>query len=147
MCSDPGNLGTLIRSGLAFGFDRLILTGSSADPFAPKVVRSTAGAIFGIKIVRLPETEHDELVKTKAATKLKLIGAVALRRSVPPPLTKEIVEDGVILAIGSEAEGLSEEIINMIDRRITIRHTAAVESLNAGVAGSILMKQIYDLAE
>ena len=137
-------MGTLIRSGLAFGFDRILLVGNSADPFNPKVVRSSAGSIFGIKAAR---TESSELATILSGAEFKMIGSSIHHGNKPATLDKELAGEKLILAIGSEAEGLSEAIGKLCDQFIKLDHSSGVESLNAAVAGSIMMKQIYDLAK
>lgn len=135
--SDPGNLGTLIRSALAFEFDRIVLVGEAADPFSPKVVRSSAGAIFGVKMTR---SETGELLDQLAATGFKLIGATADNNG---QLALEPT-DRVALAIGSEAAGLADELKKRCNELVRLRHSNRVESLNAAMAGSILMQRIYE---
>ncbi len=137
--SDPGNLGTLIRSALAFGFELMILTGSCADPLAPKVVRASVGAIFGIRVARAPlkrllsflDEERFHLVATSAdgsTDRERLQAAAASKR--------------LALAIGAENEGLSAEITKRCALNWQISHREEVESLNAAVAGSIVMREV-----
>ncbi len=141
--SDPGNLGTLLRSAKAFRFDMVLLAGRSADPFSPKVVRASVGAIFGLPIA---EAGVDEIVAFVTRQKAQLLAADIHG-------TTEVVKASIrrermtILAIGSEADGLSDELLQRADAKIRIRHSDAVESLNAAVAGSILMHELYNLYE
>ena len=138
--SDPGNVGTLCRSALAFGFDFMVLCGASAEPYAPKVVRASVGAVFGMPIA---------LATTEAALKLAAAGNTAIvaadmkgRDSVGRVLA-ELEKRSLLLALGSEATGLSNEIRERADFTVSVRHERAVESLNAAVAGSILMNRCY----
>lgn len=140
--SEPGNLGTLIRSALAFGFDKVLLGDSSADPFSPKVVRSSVGAIFGLQILKVTTQELLSFVRDK---KLLMIGTGMAGRSDWNEPAERIKKEKFILAIGSEAEGLSEEVRQACEFLLRIDHDNKVESLNAGVAGSIIMKQLYDI--
>lgn len=142
--SDPGNLGTLIRSALAFGFDRLLLIGESADPYSPKVVRSSSGSIFGVRLAR---SESGELKEILSAAEFNLIGSAVNAGDKAVGLDQRLIAGPLILAIGSEAVGLSAPILKQCDRYIRLEHSSSVESLNAAVAGSIIMKQIYDLAK
>lgn len=142
--SDPGNLGTLIRSGLAFRFDRILLTGESADPFSPKVVRSSAGSIFGVQIAK---TTADEIKPMITGNEFRVIGSSVEARPDSFELNQKLAEERLILAIGSEADGLSNEIANLCSGFIRLRHVVQVESLNAAVAGSILMEKIYELEQ
>ncbi len=138
--SDPGNVGTLCRSALAFGFELMVLCGSSAEPFAPKVVRASVGAVFGLPIA--VATTEDVL----ALVDLESVAVIATDMKGRDSLGKVFTEVGkrqVILALGSEATGLSAEIRDRADFTVSVRHERAVESLNAAVAGSILMNRCY----
>ncbi len=138
--SDPGNAGTLFRSALAFGFDAVILTNNSVDPFNPKVVRSSAGAIFGFPII--PATA-EEILRFKKYDGFKLI--VADTKGIDLHSKKINIKNysRLILVLGSEAGGISDYISSKADIRIKIGHTAKVDSLNVAVAGSIIMKELY----
>jgi len=141
--SDPGNLGTLVRSALAFDFKMILVTDNSVELFNPKVVRSSAGAIFALPAAQVTHAELNVFMKLH---NVKIAAAVSKRvgyenyPEIPDSLTGG--ESPFILAIGSEAEGLSEAVLSLADCRISIRHNAKVESLNAAVAGSILMYEI-----
>jgi TrmH family RNA methyltransferase len=141
--SDPGNLGTLIRSALAFGFDAVLVCGDTAEPYAPKVVRATAGALFGLPVVTLT---HPELKEFLCRREVTVITSVPEGDADNKLLLKNLKSPQVILAVGSEAVGLSQAILKHADLRLRIRHTTGVQSLNAAVAGSILMKEIYDMS-
>jgi len=140
--SDPGNLGTLIRSAVAFGFEMVILYGQAPEPYAPKVVRSTAGAIFAVKIAVVDRTALPVFVKKE---RIRLIATDMKGKDCNLILKKSLNNRKLMLAIGSEADGLSREILDNADDIVRIGHLNHVESLNAAVAGSIIMKQIYDL--
>ncbi|MDF1544368.1 MAG: RNA methyltransferase [bacterium] len=136
--SDPGNLGTLLRSARAFGFETVILSGRPTDCSAPKVVRASAGAIFGLKII---PAQYDSIRKFAQLKRATLI-ASDLNADESLDLNATMT-DPLILAVGSEADGVGPEIVAMSDQRIRIKHEAGVESLNAAAAGSILMYMIY----
>lgn len=140
--ADPGNLGTLMRSALAFRFDLLLLTGASADPFSPKVVRSSAGAVFGLKMARV---SHENLFELVRRQNFKLVACSKSGSHDIRKLKAVLKVRRLMLAVGSEAEGLSHEIVGTSDLQWGIHHTTSVESLNAAVAGSIVMKQIFDI--
>ncbi|MDH3890302.1 MAG: RNA methyltransferase [candidate division Zixibacteria bacterium] len=141
--SDPGNLGTLIRCALAFGFNPLLLVGACADPFAPKVVRASAGTIFGVKLIRTTATQAAQL---SAEGEFTLVAAdVNGRSTAGPPVNAK--RNRVILAVGSEAVGLSEPIANTANCRWQLKHESSVESLNVAVAAALMMKQFYDQVE
>ncbi len=138
--SDPGNAGTLIRSAIAFGFDLVVLAGHSCEPYAPKVVRSSVGAVFGIKIA-IADTV--EVLKTVKDDGWKLItgdvhGQDHIARTLDRAKGKKL-----LLALGSEAEGVSPEVAAAADFAVRLNHEPAIESLNTAVAGSILMRECY----
>jgi TrmH family RNA methyltransferase len=128
---DPGNAGTIIRTAAAFGYDGVIVTSGCVDPFSPKVVRATMGAIFQCAIVLLDDFSvlngHHVI-----AADLEGQDISSLRIEVPH-----------ILAIGSEARGLSPELRPWISQTVTIPlHGSGVSSLNAAVAAGIVMHQL-----
>jgi TrmH family RNA methyltransferase len=139
--SDPGNLGTLIRSAVAFSFDPVILVGACAEPFSPKVVRASAGAIFGITVA---EAAADQIIACARKDGITLIAAGTQGSEHMEHALNSLPDGPVMLAIGSEADGLSEAITGAADKLVKISHSDQVESLNAAIAGSILMKQCYD---
>jgi TrmH family RNA methyltransferase len=141
--SDPGNLGTLVRSALAFGFDLVLLCGSTAEPYAPKAMRASAGAIFGLPMAEVTPKELDTFLGKEQI----MVIASDLHKDADISLPKkELKNKKIVLAVGSEATGLSKRILDRADLSLRIPHSRAVESLNAAVAGSILMKEVYDNA-
>lgn len=140
--SDPGNAGTLIRSALAFEFDYVIVTGNTVEPFNPKIIRSSAGAFFGIPTISLSSGQIASLKKEKGMT-------LMTADPTGEPLVKIVgrlrPDTKIILGIGSEAAGLSEPIRDLADYRLRIIHNNNVESLNAAVAGSIIMRELFDI--
>lgn len=135
--SDPGNLGSLLRSALAFGFKLVVLSGSTADHFSPKVVRSSAGAIFGLTIFKNETAVILELIKKE---KIVLV-ASDVSGDVNINM-KNITDKKYILAVGSEASGLSLDLLKKADIRFKISHSPKIESLNAAVAGAIIMSNL-----
>lgn len=133
---DPGNVGALIRSAAAFGFDGVILSPGCADPFAPKVLRASMGAAGRMPIVSCPNLA-DALAQLRAWGCTCL--AAALYNSQPLNKVDGSYPDGVCVVIGSEGQGLSEPVINACNAAVRIPITDKVESLNAGVAGSVLL--------
>ncbi len=140
--SDPGNMGTLIRTALAFGFNTIFYSGSTADPYSPKVVRSTAGTILGVEIIK---KQKSEILTYLKQTGTNLIAADINGERIDKLLIKNIKFDKLTLAIGSEANGLSEDILNEADIRVKIEHSEQVESLNAAIAGAILMSRLTEI--
>jgi len=140
--SDPGNVGTLIRSAQAFDFEAVLLTEESADPYSPKVVRSTAGAIFGLPTVKL---DLDTCLDFLKDSDFSLVSSAPTATGDSDKLAELAFQGRVALVIGSESEGVCGDLIERSDLLLAIRHSDRVESLNAGVAGSLLMRQLYDL--
>lgn len=140
--SDPGNLGTLLRSSRAFGIDLVILAGRSADPYSPKVVRASAGAIFGLPIALC---EVDEVRAFVIKERILMLAADINGRADLRQVSRQAGKRTIMLAIGSEADGLSDELLAESTARVRIIHSQAVESLNAAIAGSILMHEMYNL--
>ena len=143
--NDPGNLGTLVRTALAFEFDMMLVTDNTVEMFSPKVVRASAGAIFGLPTAFV---SYKELEQFKMSANVKLVAAVAHQKAGNKMNEKtewNLLQNSLhILAVGSEADGLSNEVLSMTDYSITIRHGSKVESLNAAVAGAILMYMTYE---
>ncbi len=142
--SDPGNLGTLARSASAFGFNLMIASGSCADIYSPKVIRSSAGSVFALAVAR---ANNREILNLAAEYGLAVVATGAKAKNFDYSLKKMFELDKLILAVGGEADGLSPEIIESADLRIRIAHSPGVESLNAAVAGSILMEKLYSSRE
>ena len=133
---DPGNVGTLLRSAAAFGFDGVLLSDGCASVFAPK----TCGPLWGAA-VRVPVMEVGAMPAAIAALRAKNITclAAALYQSQPLSAARPGYPGGVCVVIGSEGQGLTEETIAACSGTVRIPMTDRVESLNAGIAGSILL--------
>ncbi len=140
--ADPGNLGTLIRSALAFAFDMVVVSGTSAEPYAPKVVRASAGATFGIPIA---DADEEPLVEFTRQHDVAIVAAEAKEGVPVNEVAALLSHKPIALAIGSEPHGLTEQLLTHAAMRVRIEHTTQVESLNAAVAGSILMNEIYNM--
>jgi RNA methyltransferase, TrmH family len=121
---DPGNVGTVLRSALAFGAASVALGPDCADPYAPKAVRASMGAIFALDVARIANPA--ELPGTR----------VALVAGAGEPLAGPL-DQPVTLVVGAEREGLPDDVVARCDR---IAHIPiASESLNAAVAASIAL--------
>lgn len=130
---DPGNLGTLLRSAAATGVQAVFLPPETTDAFAPKVVRSGMGAHFRLPIYSLA---WDEI---QAKTK----GLQVYLADMDGQSCWEIdLRQSLALVLGGEAEGASAEARKVTTQKISIPMTGNVESLNAGVAGSVLMFEV-----
>ena len=138
--ADPGNLGTLMRSALAFGFGTVLLSGATADPYSPKVVRASAGSLFGLRVL---STETMAVISWARRSGAVVVAADAHGQPLPTRLRPGLRTQNVLLAVGAEAEGLSETALSAAHERWRIVHRPEVESLNVGVAGSILMHSLY----
>lgn len=139
--SDPGNAGTLLRSGAAFGFDMVFMVNDAVEPYNPKVVRSSAGAIFGIPVI---EATTGDILRYKNDGEYLLMAADLAGSNLEKGLRCLKRNSKVILAVGSEADGLSKPVADMADIKVSVGHSNKVESLNAAVAGSIIMMSIYN---
>jgi TrmH family RNA methyltransferase len=133
---DPGNLGTLMRTGKAMGVEGVITTPGTVDAYLPKVIRSAMGVHFALPVVSMSWEE--------------------INRNYPRPVMQfwtMVVEGGqsiiqqhpqfpLALVVGGEAEGVSKEALTRSDLNVTIPMLGKTESLNAGVAGSIALYEM-----
>jgi TrmH family RNA methyltransferase len=132
--SDPGNAGTLIRTASAAGADGVILTEGSVELYNPKVLRAAAGAVFHIKTVT-------DVGVNDAITKIKKHGAriyASHPRSEALPYSVDM-RGAVCLMVGNEARGLTGEALSLSDCVVTLPMPGHAESLNASVAGAVLL--------
>jgi RNA methyltransferase, TrmH family len=133
---DPGNLGTILRSAEAFGARGVLLGEGTVSPFNSKVIRASAGSVF-----RLP------LVQTKLAGILDQMRELGLRLIATSshkgtPLDQAALTGPLAVFIGSEGAGLPRELVSEMTEIVAIPHSPTVESLNAGVAASIVLYEI-----
>lgn len=135
---DPGNLGTIIRSSVAFDIDTIVLSPNTVDTYNPKVIRSTQGMIFYTNIITLKLKEFIDEIKTKNYT----IFGTNVRNGKN---IKEItLPEKFALVLGSEGQGVSKEIESLCDDNIYIKMSSKCESLNVSVATSILLYEVYN---
>ena len=133
---DPGNLGAIIRSAVAFNFDTIVLSPKTVDLYNPKVVRSTQGMMFHTNIIiREPVSFINEL-KNEG---YKIVGT-KVTNGVDVRDSKTYSHFALI--IGNEGKGMSEELSELCDEYLYIKMNNQCESLNAAVAASILMYEI-----
>ncbi len=135
---DPGNLGTILRTAEAFALGAVVLCEGCADPFSPKVVRSTMGAVFRLPCVQLPLADAVEQLREAGLA----VYATALHADSMPLDTVPLERAAVI--IGSEGRGVSQSALNLSDKRVIIPMAGRAESLNAGVAAAIV---IYEMTK
>ena len=135
--SDPGNLGTIFRSAAWFGAKWVVVAEGSVDSYNPKVVRSAMSAIPVIEIVQ------DESIPN-ALIELKKIGfsAIASTQSACDNYTSLEFPGKTALVFGSEAAGLSKDVLSLCDRTVCIPGRGKMESLNVAVAASIVLAEI-----
>jgi TrmH family RNA methyltransferase len=129
---DPGNMGTILRTAAAFGVRQVLLIGDCADPYSPKTVRATMGAIFREPMRKVTLQE----VSAMKSTGVSIYGA-ALREDSADIRTIPIYSG--IVAVGSEGRGLSEEVLALCDKTLIIPMEPGTESLNAATAAAIIM--------
>lgn len=135
---DPGNLGTIIRSSVAFDIDTIVLSPNTVDIYNPKVIRSTQGMIFYTNIITLELKEFINEIKTKNYT----IFGTNVRNGKN---IKEItLPEKFALVLGNEGQGVSKEIESLCDDNIYIKMSSKCESLNVSVATSILLYEVYN---
>lgn len=133
---DPGNVGTLIRSAVAFGFTGVLVADGSADPWSPKAVRSSTGSSFRIPVVGLHLTEA--LASLRGAS-VSIWAADADGVAADTVRAGPDRGQGYCLAVGNEGRGIRSELREAARTIVKVDMRGPVESLNAAVAGSILM--------
>ena len=134
---DPGNVGTILRTADAFDCDGVFLVNACADPYSPKTARATMGAVFRRDVY---QCTADELCALLAKSGLPLYGT-ALRDDTVSLRDAELSRAAV--AIGSEGRGLSAEILSKCEKTIKIPMSRRCESLNAAVAASVVLWEMY----
>ena len=130
---DPGNLGTILRTVDSIGLNQIIVSKETADSFNPKVVRSTMGAIFRIKIIEVEDLKQTIKEMKKHHFKL-MVTSLQTENSI-----YDIDFHKKIIVIGNESNGVSKEIQDMADEKAKIPMLGKTESLNASVAAGIVM--------
>lgn len=131
---DPGNLGAIIRSSVAFSFDTIVLSDDTVDLYNPKVIRSSKGMLFNINIIRR------KLDKFILEHKDYTVYGTDVNNGID--LNDILITDKIGLIIGNEGKGISLEIKKLIDKNIYIPINKKCESLNAAVASSIIMYEV-----
>ena len=130
---DPGNLGTLLRTAAAAGVQAILIPPETTDAFAPKVVRAGMGAHFRLPIQPATWEEIEEHARLLQIYLADMNGQSCWETNLRQPLA---------LVVGGEAEGASAEAYRLAKQKISIPMSGSVESLNAGVAGSVLMFEV-----
>lgn len=135
--SDPGNTGTLIRTAAAAGADGIILSAGSVDIYNPKVIRAAAGSILRIPIVE--GADLNEVIPELKQRGVTILAAHLDGAALPYDID---LREGCGILIGNEAHGLSDGTSHLADVLIKLPMSPAVESLNASVAGGILLYEV-----
>lgn len=133
---DPGNLGTIIRSAVAFHIDTIILSDDSVDLYNPKVIRASQGMVFHINIVRKNLMEIVPKLKKENYT---VLGTKVTHGNSLKTLEK-LSKFAIIM--GNEGNGVKEEILDLCDKYLYIDMSSVCESLNVGVAASIILYEL-----
>ncbi len=136
---DPGNLGTLIRSAFAFGFNNVICSNDCVSFYNPKVLRATQSNHFDLNL------KNEDLINLIDKLKQKNIIVLGTLLREESCSLKEIKDKQVALVLGNEGQGISQEVSKAIDKNIKIKTNPDLESLNVAIAGSIIMNNIYSM--
>ncbi|MGJ1192792.1 MULTISPECIES: TrmH family RNA methyltransferase [Sphingobacterium] len=129
---DPGNLGTIIRTAEWFGIEHIICSIGTVDAYNPKVVQATMGSLARLQI------HYTDLTDFIPATGLKVYGALLDGQSI----YQTVWADEGLIVMGNEGNGISDEIIALIDQAVTIPRLGQAESLNVAVATTIFCSEI-----
>ncbi len=132
---DPGNLGAIIRSAVAFGIDRVLLTDDTVDLYNPKTVRSAMGSLFHIRSLRVKDTVS--LIRALQNAGRRVLAAELRDGALPIAEVKPTAADVVV--IGNEGHGIDEKISSVCDASVYLPISEYAESLNAAVAAAIFM--------
>jgi len=133
--SDPGNLGTIIRTAWGTGMAGVILLGEAVDPFNSKVVRASMGGIFHIPVV---EGSYEDLARWQAAGHQLIVATAGARLDY----WEADYNQDLILVVGSEAHGVSAEVEEFADIKVRLPLEPGVDSINAAVCAGVIMYEI-----
>jgi len=132
---DPGNLGTIIRSAVAFNYDTIIISKESVSLYNPKVIRATEGMLFNINIITNDLIPYINKLKKDNY----LIYGTDVKEGVLPESESKTKH---ALIIGSEATGINKNILELCNKKLYINMNDKCESLNASISASILMYEL-----
>lgn len=132
---DPGNVGTIIRSAVAFNFDTIIVGNNTVDIYNEKVLRASEGMIYNVNIIK------KDLVDSIMDLKLKGYTIIGTKVDNGKKI-EDIICNKYAFIVGNEGNGISDEILDMCDEYIYIDMNKKCESLNVGIASSIVMYEI-----
>ena len=134
---DPGNLGTIIRSAEAFEAAGVLLGEGTVSPLNGKAVRAAAGSLFRLPVVKVKIAEALDQLRERGIRRL----ATAAHKGTPLP--EAVMTGSLAIFLGGEGAGLGGDLMRNLEEVVTIPHAARVESLNAGVAGSLLLYEAW----
>lgn len=129
---DPGNLGTIIRTALAFGYDQMILSPECVDLYNDKVIRATQGALFQMKICQMDLLEAISLLQENHVP----IYATSLHHALS--IEQYPIQKQMAFVLGNEGQGVSNEVLKQCDHALYIP-IQSIDSLNVAIAGAIVM--------
>ena len=136
---DPGNLGTILRSSEAFGSAGIVLGEGTVSPFNSKVVRASAGSVFRLPIVHRQGKSTTKLEEVSEKLRAQGVRLIATSSHKGTPIDQTDLKRPAAIFFGNEGSGLARELMARMDESIVIPHTPQVESLNAGIAASIVL--------
>lgn len=129
---DPGNLGTIIRSSLALGYDQIILSPDSVDLYNDKVIRATQGALFQMPVAQMNLIEAIDLLHKQQ------IGVYGTSLHNAMPISDFQIQKQMAFVLGNEGQGVSQAVLDACDHALYIP-IKGIESLNVAIAGAIVM--------
>lgn len=131
---DPGNMGTIIRTADSANINQIIINKTTVDPYSPKVIRSTMGAIYRTNII-----EVEDLKTTLKEMKSKGFQIITTDLKATQSIYDINYNNKTVVVIGNEANGVSQEILQIADKKVIIPMLGKTESLNASIAASIMI--------
>ncbi len=140
---DPGNVGTILRGSLAFGFHDVILGEKCASVYSDKALMASQGAIFGLNIVKSDSLAS--IIESLKKANYTIIGT-SLNNALPLSNLKEQKLDKIAIIVGNEGKGVREEILRLTHQNVRIE-MEGIDSLNVAMAASILMYEYRSLAK
>ena len=135
---DPGNLGTIVRSAVAFNIDTIVLSDDTVDLYNPKVLRSTQGMIFHTNII---ECDLVDVINELHSNDITVYGT-DVNNGIDARELSSLDKTSFALVMGNEGNGVRKEIKELCDKNLYINMNENVESLNVGVATSILLYEL-----
>ncbi len=141
--SDPGNLGTIIRTAYWFGVKQIVLSKDSADPYNPKVVRSTQGGIFHTNIIE--DTDLCDLLKNYATAGYKVYLFTLDGSNNLSEVVSNFGNGKSVLVFGSEVHGISNDLLGMDFEKVKVEGFSDCESLNVAISAGIALYEFKKL--